>query len=139
MKLPDLALDFGAFAVVVEVDEQQRDEVSCWDEDTRLAVIAADFQKHIAVIRARADTPVACFRRKRLNNGEPTWVAVEGPLALLMTRVESALRELAQRQLAMDNGGQLVITAASRVVLDSTQGCVAEIGKLVAELWRDSV
>ena len=59
-------------------------------------------------------------------------MAVEGPFALRMTRVESALRELAQRQLAMDNGGQFVITVASRVVLDSTQGGVAEFGKLVA-------
>ena len=86
----------------------------------------------MAVIRARVDTPVACFRRKRLNIGEPTWVAAEGPLALLMTRVESALRELAQRQLAMDGGWQLVITAASRVVLASTQGCVAELRNLAA-------
>ena len=75
---------------------------------------------------------MACFHRKQLNNGEPTWVAVEGPFALLPTRVESALRELAQRQLAMDDGGQLVITAAPGVVLDSTQSCVAKIGKPVA-------
>ena len=132
MKRPDLALDFGAFTVVVEVDEQQHDEVSCWDEDTRLAAIATDFQKPIVVIRARVDKPVACFRQKQLNNGKPTWVAVEGPFALLMTRVESTLRELAQRQLAIDDGEQLVITASSRVVLDSTQGCVAELRDLVA-------
>ena len=116
MKRPDLALDFGAFAVIVEVDEQQHDEVSCWDVDTRLTVIAADFQKPIAVIRARVDTPVACFRRKRLNNGEPTWVAVEGPFSLLMARVESALRELAQRQLAIDDSEQLVVTAAESMI-----------------------
>ena len=112
MRRPDLALDIGAFAIVVEVGEQQHDEVSCWDETARFAVIAAGFQNPIAAIRARVDTPVACFRRKRLNNGEQTWVAVEGPCALLMTRVESALRELAQRQLAMDDGEQLVITAS---------------------------
>ena len=84
--------------VVIEVDEFQHDEASCWDENTRLAVIAADFQKPVAVIRLRVDTPTPCFRRKRLSNGEPTWVALADPFGLLMSRAETALRELAQRQ-----------------------------------------
>ena len=102
LKRPDLALDFGTHVVVIEVDELQHDEASCWDEDTRLAVIAADFQKPVAVIRLRVDTPVPCFRRKRMSNGEPTWVAIEGPFGLIMSRAEVALRELAQRQPCVD-------------------------------------
>ncbi len=98
MKRPDLALDFGTHVAVIEVDELQHDEASCWDEDTRLAVIAADFQKPVAVIRLRVDTPVPCFRRKRMCNGEPTWAAIEAPFGLLMSRAEVALRELAQQE-----------------------------------------
>ncbi len=105
MKRPDLALDFGTHVVVIEeVDEAQHDEASCWDEDTRLAVIAADFQKPISVIRLRVDTPTPCFRHKRLSNGEPTWAAIEGPFELLMSRAEVVLRELVQRQPCADDG-----------------------------------
>ena len=108
LKRPDLALDFGTRIVVVEVDEAQHDEASCWDEDTRLAVIVADFQKPVGVIRLRVDTPVPCFRQKRMRNGEPTWVAGEGPFDLLMSRAEAALRELAQRQPCADDGEGVV-------------------------------
>ena len=90
LKRPDLALDFGTHVVVIEVDEAQHDEASCWDEDTRLAVIAADFQKPIAVIRLRVDTPVPCFRQKRMSNGEPTWAAIAEPFSLIMSRAEAA-------------------------------------------------
>lgn len=114
MKRPDLALDFGQYAVVVEVDERQHEAIPCWDEDSRLAVIAADFQKPIAVIRLKVDTPVACFRRKRLCTGEPTWVAVDKPFSLMMTRAESALREIAQReQLASEDSEQIFIDAVA--------------------------
>ena len=98
LKRPDLALDFGSHVVVVEVDEAQHEAAPCWDEDSRLAVIAADFQKPIAVIRLRVDAPEPCFRRKRLGNGEPVWEAKEGSFALIMARAEAALRELAQRK-----------------------------------------
>ena len=110
MKRPDMALDFGPYVVVVEVDEWQHDETSCWDEDTRLAVIAADFQKPIAVIRLRVDTPIACFRRKRLSNGEPTWMADQEPFALMMSRAEGVLRALSRR-LPVEDGEQHVVTA----------------------------
>ncbi len=113
LKRPDLALDFGTHVVVIEVDEAQHDEASCWDEDTRLAVIAADFQKPVAVIRLRVDTPVPCFRRKWLCNGEPTWAAIEGPFGLLMSQAEVALCELAQQQPCVYDDGvkQFVLTA----------------------------
>ena len=91
--------------MVIEVDELQHDEASCWDEDTRLAVIAADFQKPVAVIRLRVDTPVPCFRRKRMSNGEPTWAAIEGPFGLIMSRAEVALREHAQKEPCVDGDG----------------------------------
>ncbi len=69
-----------------------------------MAVIAADFQKPIAVIRLRVDTPTPCFRQKRMRNGEPTWAAIEAPFGLLMSRAEAALRELAQKQPCADDG-----------------------------------
>ena len=99
--------------VVIEVDEAHHDEATCWDEDVRLAVIAADFQKPIAVILLRVDTPVPCFRQKRMSNGEPTWVAIEGPFGLIMSRAEAALRELAQQQPCANGDGvkQFVLTA----------------------------
>ena len=83
------------------------------DEDTRLAVIAADFQKPVAVIRLRVDTPTPCFRRKRLNNGEPTWVAIEATFGIIMSRAEAALRELAQQEPCVDGDGvvQFKLTA----------------------------
>jgi len=110
LKRTDMALDFGTYAVVVEVDEIQHDEASCWDEDTRLAVIAADFQKPIAVIRLRVDTPVTCFRRKRLRNGEPTWTADSEPFAIMMSRAEGVLRTLSRR-FPVEDGEQHVVTA----------------------------
>ena len=97
LKRPDMALDFGTQVVIVEVDELQHEEASCWDEDTRLAVIAADFQVPISVIRLRVDAPVPCFRRKRLSNGESSWIAAEGAFKLLMSRAETALREIVAR------------------------------------------
>ena len=107
MKRPGLALDFDAHVVVVEVDEVQHDEASCWVEDTRLAVISADFQRPISVIRLCVDAPVPCFRRKRLSNGEPSWVAIEASFSLLMSRAEAALRELAQREPSPDDGDEV--------------------------------
>ncbi len=113
MKRPDLSLDFGTHVVVIEVDEIQHDEASCWDEDTRLAVIAADFQKPVAVIRLCVDTPVPCFRRKRMCNGEPTWVAIEASFGLLMSQAEVALREHAQKEPCANGDGvvQFKLTA----------------------------
>ena len=107
LKRPDLSLDFGTHVVVVEVDEAQHDEANCWDEDARLAVISADFQRPISVIRLRVDAPAPCFRRKRLSNGEPSWVAVEASFSLLMSRAEAALRELAQREPSPDEGDEV--------------------------------
>jgi hypothetical protein len=95
LKRPDMALDFGTHAVVIEVDEGQHEEAACWDEDTRLAVIAADFQKPLTVLRLRVDAPVPCFRRKRLSNGEPSWVAVDEPFGVMISRTEELLRKLA--------------------------------------------
>ncbi len=112
LKRPDMALDFGPYAIVVEVDEWQHDEASCWDEDTRLAVIAADFQKPIVVIRLRVDTPVACFRRKRLSNGEPTWAAAPEPFALLMARAEGILRAVVSSEGRPDDGEQQYFVTA---------------------------
>ena len=108
LKRPDLALDFDTHAVVVEVDEAQHDMASCWDEDTRLAVIAADFKKPLSVIRLLVDAPVACFRRSRACNGEPTWEKIDEPFALLMSRAEAVLRKFAQWNPSADDGDEVV-------------------------------
>ena len=107
LKRPDLALDFDTHAVVVEVDEAQHDMASCWDEDTRLAVIAADFKKPLSVIRLLVDAPVACFRRSRACNGEPTWEKIDEPFALLMSRTEAVLRKYAQWDPSVDDGDEV--------------------------------
>jgi hypothetical protein len=97
MKRPDLLLDFRPWALVVEVDEDQHDELSCWDEEVRLNVIAADLDKPLAVIRLRVDTPTQCFRRKTLSNGEPSWIASDLEFNRLMKRASGCMDSLLER------------------------------------------
>lgn len=91
LRRPDLLLHFGVHAVIIEVDEQQHSTTPCWDEDTRLAVIAADLQLPISVIRIQVDEPVSCFSQKRLKNGEAIVRSRTGPFQLLMERAAAAL------------------------------------------------
>lgn len=95
MKRPDMLLHFGTHAVAVEVDEEQHDAASCWDEDTRVNIIAADVQVPLAVLRLRVDTPERCFGSKRLKNGESILTARSGPFECLLARAAAELGSLA--------------------------------------------
>jgi hypothetical protein len=92
LRRPDMLLDFGTWAVIIEVDESYHDEKSCWDEETRLNIIAADIQLPVAVLRLKVDTPVACFSFKKLGNGERVLNAKQQPFNGLMQRAEDWLR-----------------------------------------------
>jgi hypothetical protein len=74
----------------VEVDEKYHGDLSCWDEESRLNVIAADVQVPLAVLRLKVDDP-PCFGSKRLSNGEPVLYA-RPPFHQLMDRAERWLR-----------------------------------------------
>jgi hypothetical protein len=97
LRRPDMLLDFGTWAVVIEVDEAYHDEKSCWDEETRLNIISADLQLPMAVLRLKVDTPVACFGVKRLSNGEPVLYAKQPPFTKLMQQAEGWLRGAVER------------------------------------------
>jgi hypothetical protein len=81
--------------VDVEVDEKYHGDLSCWDEESRLNVIAADVQVPLAVLRLKVDEP-ACFGTKRLSNGEPVLHA-KRPFERLMDRAEEWLRDIVAR------------------------------------------
>ena len=67
LKRADLLYIFDNQYVQVEVDERGHASYSCFDEDTRLEIIAADVGLPGMVLRLNPD---ACFGPKRLNNGE---------------------------------------------------------------------
>jgi len=96
LRRPDLLLDFGTWAVGVEVDERYHEAMPCWDEESRLNVIAADLQVPVAVLRLKVDTPVACFGTQHRSNGEPVLFA-KPPFDVLMERAEAWLRATFQR------------------------------------------
>ena len=95
LKRPDLLLDFGLWAVGVEADERYHRGIPCWDEESRLNVIAADLQIPVAVLRLKVDEP-ACFGTKLLSNGEPV-LSAKPPFKVLMERAEAWLRATFQR------------------------------------------
>jgi hypothetical protein len=95
LKRPDLLLDFGLWMVDVEVDEQYHEDRRCWDEESRLNVIAADVQVPLAVLRLKVDNP-PCFGLKRMRNGEPVLHA-RPPFNQLMDRAEEWLRGTVER------------------------------------------
>jgi hypothetical protein len=91
LKRPDMLLDFGTWMIDAEVDEKYHGDLRCWDEESRLNVIAADVQVPMAVLRLKVDEP-PCFGTKRLNNGEPVLHAKQ-PFHVLMDRAERWLRD----------------------------------------------
>jgi len=95
LKRPDMLLDFGTWMVDVEVDEKYHGDLSCWDEESRLNVIAADVQVPLAVLRLKVDEP-PCFGTKRCANGEPVLNA-KRPVHVLMDRAEEWLRDVVAR------------------------------------------
>jgi hypothetical protein len=77
--------------VQIEVDEFGHSGHDCFDEDTRLEIIAADFGLPGTVVRINPDDP-SCFRRKRLRNGEFVEERVAGTFDTLLERAAAATR-----------------------------------------------
>ena len=96
LRRPDMLLDFGTWAALIEVDEAAHDDYCCWNEETRLNIIAADVQLPLAILRLKVDTPVACFGTRKLSNGEPT-LSARPAFSGLMFKAEAWLREVFQR------------------------------------------
>ena len=78
LKRADLLYVFDSRYVQVEVDEKGHASYPCYDEDTRLEIIAADVGLPGMVLRINPD---ACFGPKRLSNGE-TVVQIKDRTAL---------------------------------------------------------
>ena len=55
LKRPDLFFEFPDRYLQVEIDEHGRERLACWDEDSRLEVIAADVGKPGFVLRINPD------------------------------------------------------------------------------------
>ena len=69
LKRPDLLYVFDDRYVQIEIDEKGHWNYDCYDEDTRLEIIAADVGLPRIVLRLNPDSP-QCFGIKRLSNGE---------------------------------------------------------------------
>ena len=76
LKRPDLIFVFPDVYVQIEVDEDGHQNVPCWDEDTRLEVIAADVGVPGVVLRINPDAAPLLKKRKR-KDGEIVWLATE--------------------------------------------------------------
>ena len=72
LKRPDLLFVFADRYVQIEVDEHGHAQQSCWDEDARLELIAADVAKPGLVLRVNPDEAPMLRRRKR-PDGELVW------------------------------------------------------------------
>jgi len=91
LKRPDLLIDLPEMYIQVEVDENGHCGLDCADEDTRLAIIAADVGKPGMVLRLNPDIPgFECFRVILLQNGERALRATKF-FELLMSRAETSL------------------------------------------------
>ena len=95
LKRPDKLYVMHDRYIQIEVDEFGHNGNACFDEDTRLEIIAADVGLPGYVIRIDPDNP-ACFRHKRLVNGEAVEVVIDAPFNTLMSKtvqvVETCMR-----------------------------------------------
>jgi len=72
LKRPDLIFLLPRLYVQVEVDEYGHPDATCWDEDTRLEIIAADAGTPGVVLRINPDAAPLLRKRKR-KDGEVVW------------------------------------------------------------------
>ena len=77
--------------IQIEVDERGHHGYACFDEDTRLEIIAADVGLPGAVVRIDPDS-TPCVRRKRLSNGEPVEHCISDSFTPLLNRAAAATR-----------------------------------------------
>ena len=76
MKRPDLLFVFDTFYIQIEVDEYGHPQISCFEEDARLEIIAADVGKPGLVLRINPDAAPLLRKRKR-KDGEIVWDATK--------------------------------------------------------------
>ena len=91
LKKPDRLYMLNDRYLHIEVDEFGHQGNDCFDEDTRLEIIAADVGLPGLVLRLDPDNP-ACFRRKRLNNGETAEQRIATTFDVLLQRAAEAAR-----------------------------------------------
>ena len=92
MKRPDKLYVMHDRYIQIEVDEFGHGGNACFDEDTRLEIIAADVGLPGYVVRIDPDNP-ACFRHKRLCNGEAVEVVIDVPFNTLMSKSAQVIEE----------------------------------------------
>ena len=90
LKRPDMLFDLPHFYVQIEVDENGHEGYGCFNEDTRLAVIAADLEKPGVVLRINPDAE-PMLKRRRLWGGELAWDATPS-FGVIMDEVEAFLK-----------------------------------------------
>jgi len=91
LKRPDRLYTMSDHYIQIEVDEFGHSGHDCFDEDTRLEIIAADVGLPGTVVRVDPDHP-PCFRRKRLTNGEFVEQRAAGAFDTLLERAATATR-----------------------------------------------
>jgi hypothetical protein len=92
LKRPDKLYMMDDRYVQIEVDEHGHRDYVCFDEDTRLEIIAADVGMPGVVVRIDPDSP-PCFRRKRLSNGECVEQCIAESFTTLLDRAARATRD----------------------------------------------
>ena len=91
LKRADLLYILDDRYIQVEVDERGHAGYDCYDEDTRLEIIAADVGLPGVVMSLNPDAP-PCFRSKRLNNAEVAiQISDRAALDSLMTQTCEAI------------------------------------------------
>ena len=91
LKRADLLYILDDRYIQIEVDERGHAGYDCYDEDTRLEIIAADVGLPGVVLRLNPDAP-PCFRPKRLSNGEiAVQISNRAALDSLMTQACEAI------------------------------------------------
>ena len=96
LKRPDLLYQFERFFLQLEVDEGGHQDKRCFDEDARLAVIAADVDLPGIVLRINPDLDdFTCFRQIQLSNGEKALKSTEHFPTLMHRVINEAQQYLA--------------------------------------------
>jgi hypothetical protein len=95
LKRPDMLFILAQFYIQIEVDEEGHEGYSCFNEDTRLEIIAADTGKPGVVLRINPDAE-PMLKRRKLKGGEVAWAATPS-FAPIMDEVQSFLEGVLQR------------------------------------------
>ena len=110
LKRPDMLYRLADRYLQIEVDEFGHENESCFEEDMRLEIIAADVDLPGFVYRLDPDHP-PCFRQKRLRNGEKVEKKIDATFDDLLQKAAAAIR--AGMRGAPPSGVERVYIAAS--------------------------